>query len=420
VTGPGGEELGRVVLMADEGELSRLKEELAKQERLARLGGIASGLAHEIRNPLGAIKGLTQHLINKISGEDEREALQVILNSVERLARTITDFQSFANPAIKSERVELTEFMARLHHEMESRNQGLTMEMQFPKEPLTILADPGQLYEALKSLYQNAIQAMEANPPERAGELMATLKRSAASQAMITLSDNGPGFGLDQLKTPFVPYFSSSAKHTGLGLAKANSVIQAFSGSVTLANNPGGGGAIVTVTLPLEDVGLGELRITQIESGKFLTEIHSFMSYDSKFNNVTLTLDLPPLCPVIEADRDLLTQAFTNIYLNAIQAMQATDSGTPQPGGQLDVKLTTPNPESILITFCDNGPGFTQSQLEKPFVPFFTTKSKGMGLGMSIIHRMIEAHHGEVKLENGVSGGGKVSLKLPLKQKSSS
>jgi two-component system sensor histidine kinase HydH len=413
VTGPGGQELGRVVLMADIGEISRLKEELAKQERLARLGGIASGLAHEIRNPLGAIKGLTQHLINKSSSPDDREALQVILNSVERLARTITDFQSYANPAIKSVRVELREFLRRTHKEVGERpDNDAVMELVLPDGPLAVMADPGQLSEALKNLYQNALQAMHQTGGSRPGRLEVTLVREGGSRAVVTFLDSGPGFGQEQLKTPFVPYFSSSAKSSGLGLAKAYNVILAFDGTVTLDNGPDGG-ALVTVTLPLVYDGLAELKPTEFDVGKFLTEIHSFMSYDSRFKNVALTLDLPDESATVEADRDQLTQVLTNIYLNAIQA---TETNPSPKSGKLAVRLSGLDSDRILLTFTDNGPGFGQSQLDKPFVPFFTTKSMGMGLGMSIISNIIAAHHGEVRLENTPRGGGRVSIILPRRQ----
>ncbi|MDR0355998.1 MAG: PAS domain-containing protein [Deltaproteobacteria bacterium] len=413
VTGPGGTELGQVVLMADVGELSRLKEELAKKERLARLGGIASGLAHEIRNPLGAIKGLTQHLINKSQSPEDEEPLRVILSSVERLSRAINDFQSFANPAINAEKLDLTAFLAKVHQDMSKRPEasGASLELSLPDGPLSVQADPNQLAEAMKSLYLNALQAMEKNPPETPPHLSVSLIKTSSFQAVIGLADNGPGFGLEQLKTPFLPYFSSSAKNAGLSLAKANNLIQAFGGSMQLANTPKGG-ALVSVFLPLERNGPIDLRLYPMDMIKFMQEIHSFMSYDVKFKNVSMTLDLPSQCPVVNGDKDMLTQALTNVYLNAIQA---TEANPPAEPGRLAVSLASPDPEHIRISLADNGPGFKQSQLDSPFVPFFTTKSKGMGLGMSIIQTVIDAHDGKVTLENIPEGGGQVTIILPCR-----
>ncbi|MDR0622502.1 MAG: hypothetical protein LBJ61_11615 [Deltaproteobacteria bacterium] len=444
ITGPGGGELGRVVLMADLGELNRLKDALSKQERMARLGGLASGLAHEIRNPLGAIKGLTQHLINKAEDTDEKDALTVILNCVERMARTITDFQAYANPAINTESVELCDFLTNLHEEAKRELEGdnLSMELSLPQSHLYAQADPTQLASALSGIYRNAFQAMKNNPDDKPGLLKVTLKRTGTNRGTILFSDNGPGFGQKQLQTPFVPYFSSSAKSSGLGLAKANNVIQAFRGSVKLGNNPEGG-ALVTVNLPLEYDGISELRLSNLDLVKFLKDIHAFIRYDPKFKNVNMALELPEKSFNIQGDKDLLTQALTNVYLNAIQATEANPPDRPR---NLTVRLNPPNgqappdqaqtgqtpldkaPEDkaqagpankspldggLAIVFSDNGPGFDQAQLDNPFVPYYTTKTKGMGLGLSIIRNIIEAHHGEVAISNEPEGGGRVTVTLP-------
>jgi signal transduction histidine kinase len=400
-----------VVLLSDLGELDRLKEALAKQERMARLGGLASGLAHEIRNPLGAIKGLTQHLINKTDDAGEKDALMVILNCVDRMGRTITDFQSYANPAINAERVDLTALLTALHQEMsrEAAASSATMDLSLPGDRLIVQTDPTQLTEALRSLYRNAFQAMERGRTDKPGLLSVSLKRTGFNRASVVMSDNGPGFGLKQLQTPFVPYFSSKAQSSGLGLAKANNVIQASRGTIRLANNDEGG-ARVTITLPLDREGIAEPRMSVLDMSRLLKEIHSLMSYDSRFKNVGLSLDSPEKSPVIQGDKDLLTQALTNVYLNAIQA---TASNPPDRPGRLEVKLSRLEDGGLSITFADNGPGFGQAQLDRPFRPNFTTKSKGMGLGLSVIRGVVEAHRGEVKLENGPGGGGLVTVILP-------
>ncbi|MDR2302080.1 MAG: PAS domain-containing protein [Deltaproteobacteria bacterium] len=411
ITGHGGKELGRVVLISDLGEFNRLKDALAKQERMARLGGLASGLAHEIRNPLGAIKGLTQHLIHKTKDDDEKDALTVINNCVERMARTITDFQAYANPAINSERLELSEFLTDLHDEITRKldSNAISMNLSLPKERLFVQADPSQLSAALTSLYNNAVKAVEGNPPDKPGLLKIVLRRVGTNRASIIFSDNGPGFGQKQLETPFVPYFSSSALSSGLGLAKANNVIGAFRGTIKLANNAGGG-ALVTVTLPLEYQGVSDLRLSNLDMVQFLKDIHSFMAYDSKFKNLSMDLDLPEKILNVRGDKDLLTQAITNIYLNA---RQATEANPPERPGHLTVKLNRLEKNLVSVVFTDNGPGFDQTQLENPFVPYYTTKAKGMGMGMSIIRNIVEAHHGEVKIENSPEGGGQVTVIMP-------
>jgi two-component system sensor histidine kinase HydH len=410
VVGPVGGEIGRVVLFSDVGELNRLKAQLAEKDRLARLGGIASGLAHEIRNPLGAIKGLTQHLAQKSADEQDEQALRVILNCVERLARTINDFQAFALPVMQSERVELTELMKKLHFEMERlvATSNLSMYLNIQNENLTISGDKKKLYEAFKNIYLNAVEIMAKNPPERPGVLKVNLARFGETKAIVTISDNGPGFGEAQLKTPFVPYFTSKAQNTGLGLAKANLVIRTLKGQINLSNHLGGG-ALVTVTLPLENH-VSPLRIAPLDLGAFLEEAHSLISYDSKSKNVAIDLKLPPTKIAIMADKDQIHQVVTNIYLNAIQAMEKNDSDASP---HLTVTLSDAENGKVVLSFADNGPGFEDIQLEKPFMPFYTTKDEGTGLGLMIIKNIVEAHHGEIKLENRPGGGGLVTVILP-------
>ncbi|MDR1577461.1 MAG: PAS domain-containing protein [Deltaproteobacteria bacterium] len=252
VTSSGGEKLGRVIVMIDVGELSRLKEELERKHRLASLGGMAAGLAHEIRNPLGAIKGLTQHLMTNLAQVDPNvhEALEVMLISVDRLERTITDFLDYAKPTeLRTQPMSLAPFLRRLHdlvgHDARSQNARLSLEL--PEREALVMADDGRLAQAFLNLYLNAIQAA----PPQDGLLTVRLKITR-DKAIITLADNGPGFGSDQLAQPFVPYFTSKSKGSGLGLALVKKIIEAHQGDVTLSNQTGGG-ALVTVVLPLKN-----------------------------------------------------------------------------------------------------------------------------------------------------------------------
>ncbi|MDR2140987.1 MAG: PAS domain-containing protein [Deltaproteobacteria bacterium] len=257
VTRSDGEKLGRVIVMMDVGELNRLKEELERKRRLASLGGMAAGLAHEIRNPLGAIKGLTQHLMSK-ADPGAQEALEVMLISVDRLERTITDFLDYAKPTeLKTQKIDLGSFLRRIHDLVshDAQSQNVRMSLESPDGEILAQADDGRLAQAFLNLYLNALQAID---PEGGGVLAVRLAVSH-QQAIITLADNGPGFGADQLAQPFVPYFTSKSKGSGLGLALVKKIIEAHQGDVALGNRPEGG-AIVTVVLPLLSPG-DELKL---------------------------------------------------------------------------------------------------------------------------------------------------------------
>ncbi|MDR2340572.1 MAG: PAS domain-containing protein [Deltaproteobacteria bacterium] len=260
VIGQGGKPVGRVLLMADLGELGRLKAELAKNERLATMGSMAGGLAHELRNPLGAIKGLTHYLMQREGlSEQEREALDVMLTSVGRLDSTITDFLEYARPArLNTGTLSLGSLLTKLRglliHDPESGS--VRLELSIPKEDAYAKVDEAKLSQAFLNLFLNAIQACSANPPDRPGHVLVTLEPHAPVFARISFADNGPGFSEEQLAKPFVPYVTGKAKGTGLGLAIAKKTIEAHEGQLLIGNQEGGG-AIVTVVLPLDSAPKG-------------------------------------------------------------------------------------------------------------------------------------------------------------------
>ncbi|MDR1606852.1 MAG: PAS domain-containing protein, partial [Deltaproteobacteria bacterium] len=167
VTSAVGVKLGRVIVMIDVGELNRLKDELERKRRLASLGGMAAGLAHEIRNPLGAIKGLTQHLMSSAALKDPNahEALEVMLISVDRLERTITDFLVYAKPTeLRTQEMSLGSFLKRIHDLVghDAQSHDIKMFLELPEREAMIQADDGRLAQAFLNLYLNAIQAAPA------------------------------------------------------------------------------------------------------------------------------------------------------------------------------------------------------------------------------------------------------------------
>ncbi|MDR2459970.1 MAG: PAS domain S-box protein [Deltaproteobacteria bacterium] len=263
VLGHDGTKLGRVVLLSDLGELGRLKAELAQKEKLATIGNMARTLAHEIRNPLGAIKGLTQHLLGKSSESSEKEALEVILASVERLAGTITDFLDYARPTnIKPAPLALGAFLKKMNtliiHDAVCENVNL--DLKLPPQEVEILADDTFLAQAFLNLYINSLQATRDSGAQD-GSLTVTLAPGTKGEAIVTIADNGPGFGEAQLSHPFVPYFTSKARGSGLGLVQVKKIIEAHEGQILLGNQESGG-ALVTVVLPL--IGQGDLKVSAV------------------------------------------------------------------------------------------------------------------------------------------------------------
>ncbi len=112
--------------------------------------------------------------------------------------------------------------------------------------------------------------------------------------------------------------------------------------------------------------------------------------------------------PVIRADADMLYQAVLNILINAMQAMP--------DGGNIDIAAKN-DAKSLWIAFEDQGAGVDKNALDKIWDPFFTTKDKGTGLGLGIVKNIIEAHNGQIRIENRAKGGTRVSIRLPLQKK---
>jgi len=126
----------------------------------------------------------------------------------------------------------------------------------------------------------------------------------------------------------------------------------------------------------------------------------------SQGHNVHISLD--GNLPEVMADADMLYQAFLNIFINALQAMPAS--------GEISIRVQ-PVEGAVQICFSDQGAGVPEDLLEKIWDPYFTTKDKGTGLGLGIVKNIIDAHGGDIRIENIPEGGARVVVLLPLKRK---
>jgi two-component system sensor kinase FixL len=122
--------------------------------------------------------------------------------------------------------------------------------------------------------------------------------------------------------------------------------------------------------------------------------------------NVELVSQLDETLPIILADPGQLGQVFGNIIVNAIQAM-------PE-GGRLIIRSEVPNPEWVAVSFTDTGVGISEESLNKIFEPLFTTKAKGIGLGLALVKTLVEGHGGTIKVESQVGKGTTFTVRLPL------
>jgi len=244
-----GETTGMVITFQDLTQVRTLEETSRRQDRLAAIGRMAASIAHEIRNPLAAMRGSIQMLRSEMdSDSSQAELMEIILRESDRLNRIITDFLSYARPrSLTQARVDVGDLLhqtfALLRHSPEiGPNQIVTEEL--PKEPVFAEADEGQLKQVFWNLARNALQAMP-----QGGTLRATLDTNSDNRLRIAFSDTGRGMAPDQVEHLFEP-FSSTTGGTGLGLSIVYQIIRDHGGTINVRSREGQG-TTITVELPL-------------------------------------------------------------------------------------------------------------------------------------------------------------------------
>ena len=241
--------LGNIVILRDIAEVRRLQEEIRRTEKLAAIGGLAAGVAHEIRNPLSSIKGIATYFRDKLDTVPaDRETAGIMIQEVDRLNRVISELLEFARPTqLKKESLQLREL---LEHSLrlvqqDARAKKINIELAETPPDLTHDLDPDRFSQCLLNLYLNAIQTMED------GGTLSIGCSQDKDAIVITVADTGPGIDLDDLQQVFDPYFTTKPSGTGLGLAIVHKIVQAHHGRIDVRSEPGKG-ATFTIVLPIK------------------------------------------------------------------------------------------------------------------------------------------------------------------------
>ncbi len=230
--------------------LEAAEEDLRRQDRLAALGEMAAGIAHEIRNPLGIISSSAQLLEKSLpgSGERSRQLIGILQEETQRLDALITDFLTFGRPPRPQRRQ--TDLSALLRRSLEhlkglasSRQLGLRLDL--PPDPALAEVDTEMLQRALLNLLLNALEATGPG-----GEVRVSLRRGETSLT-VEIADNGCGISEENLSRIFNPFFTTKERGTGLGLANAYKIVEAHGGELTVESRPGEGSTF-TLRLPQE------------------------------------------------------------------------------------------------------------------------------------------------------------------------
>ena len=231
-------------------------DRLHRAERLAAVGQLAAGLAHEIRNPLTAIRSTMQYLLKGLDpGEPRHELVEELLSEVDRINSTVSGLLSLSRSGeLRLAEIDLLAPLSASVHLVQARadEQNVALEPGFGGEPLPVLGDGGQLKQVFLNLLLNALQAT----PE-GGRITVTAGLwgppgggRAARWGQVRIADTAPGISQEELRRVFDPFFTTKRDGTGLGLAICHGIVEQHQGEIRLESEIGRG-TTALVRLPL-------------------------------------------------------------------------------------------------------------------------------------------------------------------------
>jgi two-component system sensor histidine kinase PilS (NtrC family) len=242
--------IGRVVNFQDLTELRTLEETMRRAERLATVGQLAAGIAHEIRNPLASISGSVELLgqAPRVS-EDDKALMAIVVREIERLDQLINELLEYANPRprtlVSFDLLTVLSEVVQVMRQDKGRGE-VSLETELPEGPIMLTADPSQLRQVMWNLCRNAIEAAKEASD---GGVVTVRTREDAVGVTIEVEDNGPGIASDNLPRIFDPFFTTKKRGTGLGLATSHAIVTEHGGTVAVRSAPGQGTRFV-VRLP--------------------------------------------------------------------------------------------------------------------------------------------------------------------------
>jgi two-component system sensor histidine kinase HydH len=238
---------------------SRVYELMKERERLASLGQMAAGLAHEIRNPLGSIKGAAQVLqpiVQETNDASIKEFLNIIVEEVDRLNKIVSQFLDYARPYRGDPKpLDINETVRKTLALMEKEggHQGIEINTTLFEGLPQVRADAEQLRQVFLNLSINAIQAMPQGGKLAVSSSLrrSTLRGATAAFLEVRFRDTGVGIAAGDLKNLFIPFFTTKDKGTGLGLPISQRIVENHGGRIEVRSKPGAGSTF-TVLLPIE------------------------------------------------------------------------------------------------------------------------------------------------------------------------
>jgi PAS domain S-box-containing protein len=230
----------------------KLEQQVVQSERLAAMGAMIGGVAHELNNPLTTILGNSELLLDNVSDEGARRRIALLQQDARKAAEIVKNLTYFSRPPAPGKtKINVTEVVERTLnlHAYSLRKNNITIDFLKEAGMPYALGDPHQLMQVFLNLIVNAEQAIRETRDR--GTLRIRLGKGEAT-VWVSFQDDGPGIPKENLPSIFDPFYTTKrpGRGTGLGLSICKSVMKEHNGSVEAANGPGGG-AVFTVTLPI-------------------------------------------------------------------------------------------------------------------------------------------------------------------------
>ncbi|MBW1995680.1 MAG: hypothetical protein JRI77_14745, partial [Deltaproteobacteria bacterium] len=242
-----------VLIVRDLREIKKLEEKVRRSEKLAAVGQLAAGLAHEIRNPLSSIRGFAQFFRHALRDRPkEREYAEIMIKEMDRINRVVTDLLSFANP--KAAELKPTHVADLVNHvvrlaEADAKSKNITIQSQVDPGVGEVNLDAYQITQALLNLLLNSLKFVDSN-----GRVdLKAFQTEEGSRLVFQIEDNGPGIAQENMDKIFDPFFTTQETGTGLGLTIVHKIVENHRGDIDVDSPPPGktSGCRVTIRIPV-------------------------------------------------------------------------------------------------------------------------------------------------------------------------
>jgi two-component system sensor histidine kinase PilS (NtrC family) len=266
LTDPEGSLIGHTLIFQDITKFKEMEEQMKRVDKMAAVGALAAGMAHEIRNPLASLSGSIQMLKSELTLDDSQQHLmEITLRESERLNALITDFLLFAQPP-QSHKIlypigRVLEETLDLLIRSPSFHEGIQVLRPSRQEEIRVWVDPDQMKQVFWNLFINAAQSMSNGGKIQVqlgkGNALGATNSSVSSQVRekewvrISIADSGNGIALEEKGKIFEPFFTTKENGTGLGLSIVHKIIENHNGLIKVDSELGRG-SVFTVFLPAE------------------------------------------------------------------------------------------------------------------------------------------------------------------------